>query len=461
MFQPVDGKFVGMGMAMDQKNASMSFTLNLYTGQLDKTKELKRIKFMDTKKRKMVFPLAGLFFSSLVLLYSVPYIDSGYVDFASAFLSTAAFHAILITDTRAPEDKSIVMVFLLAAAAAAAKQAGFIILVFAIIWFIWLMITTRKQLGKRRVLKNTSWVILIILIGLYWYILKLVDIVMGRDFSTLKFLLVDIHHDAGVMQRLVNGLESLRASPVFLLILAGLSLICLFDRKSRWFTLGITIPSFLIWGFFFSYDDRNIIMTFPFLAWSASSALILLLEKVRAIKMLEYFSYRFPRIFKQRSGLKVKLWPKHVFFLIFLSAILVIVFTAGVLGPLIRDSQIEKQKHIGDPSLNEMLYDYLEKNVMDGKIITDYYWVTVLPGFEGSTKRIFFENDRFIILSNSDSYELVDPNTLVDEDTYGFLISDMYYSDGAFRDIFRSRINSGDYTFIFSKGGYYFIRINK
>jgi hypothetical protein len=56
MFQPIDGKFVGMGMAMDQESSSMSFTLNLYTSQLDKTKELKRIKFIDTKRRKMIFP---------------------------------------------------------------------------------------------------------------------------------------------------------------------------------------------------------------------------------------------------------------------------------------------------------------------------------------------------------------------------------------------------------------------
>jgi hypothetical protein len=263
------------------------------------------------------------------------------------------------------------------------------------------------------------------------------------------------------MQRLINGLELLRASPVFLLILAGLSLVCLFDRKSRWFTLGITIPSFLIWGFFFSYDDRNIIMTFPFLAWSASSALIFLLEKARAIKMVEYFSSRFPRIFKQRPGLKVKLWPKHVFFLICFSVVLGIIFAAGALGILIKDSQIEKRRLVGDPSVNEELYDYIEKNEIDGKIITDYYWVTVLPGFEGSTERIFFENDRFVIMSNSDSYELVDPNTLVDEDTFGFLISDMYYMDEAFRDKFRSKISSGDYTFIFSKGGYHFIKVNK
>ena len=106
------------------------------------------------------------------------------------------------------------------------------------------------------------------------------------------------------MQRFLNGLELLRASPVFLLIMAGISLISIFERRSRWFTIGITIPSFLIWGFFFSYDDRNIIMTFPFLAWSASSGSMFLLEKVKAEKAAEYGSQPDIPVFLGRAGYK-------------------------------------------------------------------------------------------------------------------------------------------------------------
>ncbi|MCK4777458.1 MAG: hypothetical protein KAS39_03710, partial [Actinomycetia bacterium] len=90
----------------------------------------------------------------------------------------------------------------------------------------------------------------------------------------------------------------------------------------------------------------------------------------------------------------------------------------------------------------------------------DYYWITVLPGFEGSSLKIFLENDNFVILSNSDSYELVDPISLAEENTFGFLISDMYYGHPPFKSEFDSRIKSGEYTLAFSKSGYHFIRIN-
>jgi len=412
------------------------------------------------KMKKMAFPISIIFFSILVLLYSIPYIDSGYVDFASAFLSAAALHAMLATDKEKPESRQVLVVFMLASAAAAAKQAGFIILVFAIIWFIWLMAVNRKALGRQVILKNTLSILLVILISLYWYIVKAADIAGGRDFSTLRFLLVDIHHDAGLWERFAGGLGLLRASPVFLLALAALSLIALFDRRSRWFALGITIPSFLLWAFFFSYDDRNIIMTFPFLAWSGASGTMFLMEKLRAEKILAWILSKFPGLSRRRPGIRIKLWPRHVFFLLAFSIILALIFLAGAYGGTLKEDQVRKQKNIGDGTINEMLYEYLEHNGIEGRIITDYYWVTALPGFEDADGKIFLENDRFVVLSNSDSYDLADPNTLADEDTFGFLISDMYFRDEAFRDSFQSKIASGKYSLIFSINGYHFLRIN-
>jgi len=413
------------------------------------------------KKKKIAFILSILVFFVLVSLYCISYIDSGYVDFASAFLSVAALHAILVGDTSKPERKNIIMVVLLSSAAAATKQAGFIILVFAIIWFAWLMIRNRKVQASQNILKNILWVISIILITLYWYIVKVIDIALGRDFSTLRFLLIDIHHAASLPQRFVNGLEILRASPFFLMAIVIISLASFFDRKSRWFTLGITIPSFLIWGFFFSYDDRNIIMTFPFLSWSASSGFMLLMEKIKLDRLAHSLSIWSKEFFRKRSLLRIKLWPKQVFFLLIFSLVLGLIFLVGSFSEVIKDSQIQKQRQLGDSSLNKMIYDYLDNNGIDGKIITDYYWVTALPGFEDASNRIFLENDKFIILSNSDSYTLIDPNTLVDEDTFGFLISDMYFRDNSMQAIFRSKMTNKEYAKEFSKNGYHFIIINK
>ena len=411
-------------------------------------------------KKNPVFILSLLFFSALCLLYSFSYIDSGYVDFAVAFFSMAAFHAILKSDPYDPGLSNIVVVFLFAAAAAATKQAGFIILVFSFIWLVRLMIENRRTLHLKNVLTNILSCIFIILAGLYWYIIKLVDITRGKDFSTLKFLFVDIHHDATLIQRFANGLEGLRASPVFFLVLAAVSLFSLFNRRSRWFTLGITIPSIIIWGMFFSYDDRNIIVSFPFLAYSASYGTAFLLMIFKLKKLKEYFASKFPVLSVRRPAIKIKLWPGRVLLLLCFLAILGSIFLVGVLGNTIKQEQNERQKTTGDPELNQQVYDYKQEYGIDGKIITDYYWITVLPGFEGSSLKIFLENDNFVILSNSDSYALIDPIGLAEEDTFGFLISDMYYRHPLFKSEFDSRIRSGEYTLAFSSGGYHFIKIN-
>ena len=410
-------------------------------------------------KKNVVFILSIFFFSALSLLYSLPYIDSGYVDFAVAFFSMVAFHAILKSDPDDPGSDNIV-VLLFATAAAVTKQAGLIILVFSIIWFTWLMIKNRKNFSPGKAIIKILSCIFIILLGLYWYIIKLIDIARGRDFSSLKFLFVDIHHDATLIQRLTNGLENLRASPVFFLILIALSLFSLFNRRARWFTLGITVPSIIIWGLFFSYDDRNIIVSFPFLAYSASYGTDYLFRILRLVKLKEYFVSKFPGLSIRRPGVKIRLWPGRVLFLLCFLAILGSIFLVGAYGDTIKLMQIDKQKTIGDPELNQQIYSYKEEYGISGKIITDYYWITVLPDFEGSSLKIFLENDNFVILSNSDSYELVDPISLIEEDTFGFLISDMYFKDPPLRSKFDLKIRSGEYTLLLSSGGYNFIKIN-
>jgi hypothetical protein len=169
---------------------------------------------------------------------------------------------------------------------------------------------------------------------------------------------------------------------------------------------------------------------------------------------------KFPRFSIHRKVVKIRLWPGRVLFLLFFIAILASVFLVGAYGDTIKHKQIEKQKTIGIQELNQQIYDYKEEYGIKGKIITDYYWITVLPDFEGSSLKIFLENDNFVILSNSDSYELVDPTALAEEDTFGFLISDMYFKDPLIKSKFDPKIRSGEYSLIFSSDAYNFIKIN-
>jgi len=385
------------------------------------------------------------------------------MDIAVSFFSLLTFYSILEIENDNLNIKKIALVFLFSTAAALTKQAGFIILIFSIIWIIWLLTKNRKNLPLKKIGMIIALILFIILFNLYWYIIKIIEIYRGLDFSTLKFLLQDIHHNANYFQRFVNGLNSLKGSIIFFLILTFLSLISIFNKKSRWCTIGITIPNILIWGFFFSYDDRNIIPAFPFIAYSVSFGITYLYE-IFFRKMLgktslnKYILSANQKLSKVKYNLKIKGSYTAMALLIILILISITIFFNN---SKIINEQINSQKLLGYPSINKLLYDYKDKNKIEGKIIRDYYWITILPEFEGSSIRTFKENDNFIILSNSDSYELINPIELTDDNTFGFLISGLYYNNPEFLKDFRRKISNGEYSLLFEKRDYYFIKINR
>jgi len=154
----------------------------------------------------------------------------------------------------------------------------------------------------------------------------------------------------------------------------------------------------------------------------------------------------------------VKLSGKQIlaaFLVIMVSASIVSYFYTGRLT----SQQIEKQKLLGSPIINNLLYRYKNGHEIDGKIITNYYWVTVLPGSEDKNSKIFNENSNFVILSNSDSIPLVNPLDLIDGASH-LLISDMYYNSKYSQQI-QDKLTSGDLTLVFHKLGYHFLKINK
>ncbi len=299
---------------------------------------------------------------------------------------------------------------------------------------------------------------MLVLFHLYWYIIKIIDINRGIDFSSLRFLFNDIHHDANYFQRFGNGLNSLKGSIILFIILVLLSLISVFNRRSRWFTIGLTIPSIIIWGFYFSYDDRNIIYVYPFLAFSISFAISFLydLSIGRIVKKSSRIK-RLSRGIEKKSKMSIN--KRKVFTTSFL-VIFTLIFLTITFSDKITRSQIEAQKQIGMPSINKALYAYKDRHGIEGIIITDYYWITALPGFEGSSIKVFHENDKFIIMSNSDSYELLNPVTMAGDNTFGFLISEMYYRNPEFSKDFQQKISQGEYSLIFERQGYFFIKID-
>ena len=420
------------------------------------------------KKRDMVYLASLIFYAVIIISYSSVYIRSGYVDIAVGFFSFLAFHSILDIESNGVSTEKIMLVMLFSTAAALTKQTGGYILIFSVIFIIFLIVKNRKIITGKDIFKKILVMVLIIAITLPWYLVKIIEINRGLDFSTISFLVKGIHHDATYIQRFMNGLLILRGSAAFFLVLIFLVLVSVFVRKSRWFSIGITLPLVLAWGFFFSYDDRNIIPALPFMAYSAAFGIEFIYEKFLA-RIYKFFCDKISEKLKLEKRLLHKRPKSFIEFnlsgsyIIFAGLIISVLIMAALYfyNDNITAKQIEIQKLSGNSQINNLLYDYKDNNDINGKIITDYYWVTTLPGFEGSTIKTFKENDNFIILSNSDSFPLINPLEIVDDNIYGFLISDMYYNDFKFAPDFKRKILNGELSLIFEEQGYYFIKINK
>ncbi len=420
------------------------------------------------KKRDIVYLLSLIFYAVIIISYSLVYIRSGYVDIAVGFFSFLAFHSILDIESNGISTEKIMLIMLFSTAAAITKQTGAYMLIFSVIFIIFLIVKNRKTITGKDIFKKILMMVLVIVITLPWYLFKIIEINRGLDFSTISFLVKGIHHDATYIQRFMNGLATLRGSAVFFLVLMFLVLVSIFVRKSRWFSIGITLPLILAWGFFFSYDDRNIIPAFPFIAYSAAFGIEFIYDKF----LVKIFKFLRDKISDKLKSEKRLLYKRPKSFTEFNLSGRYIIFTGLIISVLIMGvlyfyndniaaKQIEIQKLSGNSQINNLLYDYKDNNDIGGKIITDYYWATTLPGFEGSTIKTFKENDNFIILSNSDSFPLVNPLEIVDDNIYGFLISDMYYNDFKFAPDFKRKILNGELSLIFEEQGYYFIKINK
>jgi len=165
-------------------------------------------------------------------------------------------------------------------------------------------------------------------------------------------------------------------------------------------------------------------------------------------------------IFKKREKITINL--KWVFVSFLILVVFVFIFV-GLNNKKITEYQINQQKNLGNKKLNKLLYNYKDNNVINGRIITDYYWLSVLPGFYDNPKNIFIDNKVVQIISDVPPYSPF--IEAIDSNTWGILISENYYSGPQFKDIISKKINSGEFKIIFIEEGYtiqkyYLIKIN-
>lgn len=392
----------------------------------------------------------SILFSIIILVFGFRYIDSGYVDIAVAFFSFAAVYETLKDGSIT--NKRIALILILASGAALTKFIGILVFAYCLGWIIF-NIVKNKDIETRRTIA-VSIITGITIIELHWYLVKAIQISLGIEFSYIRFLTQDIHHDLNIFERFFRGINlfPLWAVIVFFIILFFVISSLFIKNRVRTVTMFLTIPFILIWGFYFSYDERNLLSAIPFMALSAAYGISLFAKRSKKPSAgTEGYG--------PSSTVKTSSFKSIYILVIFLVVFLALSVFLSAKGEEIYYSQIQKQKELGDGCLNQRLYEYKEEKGIEGKIITDYYWVTSLPGFEGSTIKTFKENDDFILISNSDSYELVNPIELAGDDTFGFLISNIYYF--RFYDNFEEKLKDKQFEKVFDCGSYHFIKINQ
>jgi hypothetical protein len=248
-----------------------------------------------------------------------------------------------------------------------------------------------------------------------------------------------VHQYSSYSERLANAFNQLatyRHPKLKPLVCAGILLIfCgLFHKKSWAVTLFMVIPYSLMWGFFFSYDTRNLAFVLPFIAFSAAFGLSFL-----------------KRLFKGWSKIPRRKIPFVPVIIAVLLALTLLNFTLLKKEKLIIQQTRLKMK-IGNARLNELLYQYHEKKGIKGKIITDYRYLQYLPGLRQFYRRY---NTRITI-------EFLDfLESEKGKDIHYFLMPKIFKSEKAVYQRFQKKLTNNEYRMIFKLGTYWFVQVKK
>ena len=395
---------------------------------------------LDTKKTAYLLGLVG-YGMLLAYIYDPSYIVSGYVDIAVSFFAFLSFH--VLHHSRQP-DKSrrfsfIWLAIIFASGAAVTKQAGLFILGIILVWGMGSLFQCKKASAKEKTIDKSLLLLLtIIIIAASWYIVKEIHISRGIDRSEIA-MVQGVHHYSSYTERLANAFNQLathRHSKLKPLVWSGILLIfCgLFHRKSWAVTLFIVIPYSLMWGFFFSYDTRNLALTIPFAAFSAAFGLAFL-----------------KRLLKGCSKIPRREIPLVPVIIVVLLVLTVLNFTILKKGTLIQH-QTHLRMKIGNARLNELLYQYHQQKGIKGKIATNYPYLEYLPGLgQFYLPRRTRINIEFLDYLESEK----------GKDIHYFLMPMIFESEKAVYQRFEQKLIANEYRMIFKLGTYWFVQVKR
>ena len=328
--------------------------------------------FFDlAKQTKKISYIFGAIITAGLLHYYLDnsYLRDGYPDIAFAFFAFLPFYCFLLFQ----ENKNYQYLFLMlifALGSFLTKQLGIYIV------FLASILPTRlflSQGNKLKTIKNPlflfSFFLLVLII--FWYILKLPEIKTAYNIESIyRAAMTDKLTQFSLSSRFLRSLKLLVPNLKGVLIIGFITLLTFFSLKeklSQKLFFFLILPLFIFWSLFLNYDQRNLIVIFPYLGYTTALGFIF---------FLNLFPYIAVALHCKKKIISFNF--RSLYFFLLLLLIFIVVFLTVPNNKLIYQ-QIEGKKQIGLPELNSRLYQYYYKNGFSGKIITNYYRLCQLP----------------------------------------------------------------------------------
>jgi hypothetical protein len=319
---------------------------------------------LGLRKTRTEYMLAAALTGVLMSESGGMYIASGYADLPIAFFALAPIY--LLSCAEGERDGSRVRAHIAAATICVVgcgltKQAGFYLAaVFPLILYLF-MRDRFRAIGEMRILPTALVVVCVFLLFIVpWQVYEEIQVLQGFEVRE-SVMASGVHHGRTFPERAIRAWtiwEAHLTTPLacFVALAVGLSLVF---RRELPITLLITIPFTAIWTLLFSYDRRNLALAHPFIGISAGMG---------AVAGWNWLCALWER----------RRMPKHM--ATGLAALVVLALAMPwILREEILAAHDRQLRNLGQKELNEVLYAYHAQHGFEGKILTNYRLLSVLP----------------------------------------------------------------------------------
>ena len=334
------------------------------------------------RSRSLVFLAAMAISGFLIMKVTGNNIGKGFADVPVTFFSLGIFYVFYLgfNGYMSVRLSSLLLACMLSAAVVT-KQAGFFMILPSVFMSFYLLREGTSRLRTRSLSFLLS-VLVFLSLASPWYIYKQIQIELGVDESEVTWVTQDIFAGKSKSERLsagtlnfteaVTDFEFLKSFSepsrhrikVLVAILFGviafLSVFSFYGRNSLFL---VVLPYFLMWGWLFSYDLRNVTLLLPFLALSIGIGGIVLLHGLSVV-----FSY-----------LVLSTQRKILFFAVVPLSLLVLLSVKYDSYYLFGKEREKASTLLGDAVLNARLYKLYGSDQSSRKTLSGYVFLGYLP----------------------------------------------------------------------------------